>query len=109
MYVLQSNVHGAHGYAQLFEAREEIEQVVWCQSELCRFDRLRGECEGGQRERCCPYARGRGCGRACGPRRGGGGGCDALAIFRGLPLQLQSIGERFFVCSHKVGQVLGDG
>jgi hypothetical protein len=48
--VFQANFHGPHIDTQFFEAREEIEEVVGSQSQLCRLDIMRGEVEGSERE-----------------------------------------------------------
>lgn len=46
MNILQSNIHRAHGYREIFESGEEIEEVVRGQGKFSGFDSLRGEFQG---------------------------------------------------------------
>lgn len=45
MDVLKSHVHGPNVNSQVFELGEQIIEVVWCESKLCRLDILRGKGE----------------------------------------------------------------
>jgi hypothetical protein len=46
MNILQPHIHRAHGYREVFEAGEEIEEVVRGEGKFSRFDGLRREFQG---------------------------------------------------------------
>lgn len=39
MNILKADIHGAYGNGGLFKAREQIEQVMWSQSQFRWLDR----------------------------------------------------------------------
>ena len=96
MNILQSNIHRAHGYREIFESGEEIEEVVRGQGKFSGFDSLRGEFQGTKWQGCCQSRWGRARRRA---RLSG-------RIFARLTFQLKRVGECLLMGSYKTGEIL---
>lgn len=100
--ILQPDIHRANRNGQVFELGEEVEQVVWSESEFGRLDVLGGELE-------CPEGQGR-CqsqgGREGGAGRGRGGGRLWGYSILGLAAKLEGVCKSLFMCTDKAGQVL---
>lgn len=114
MQVLEADLHRADFNAELFEAGEEVEEVVGREGELRRLAALRGQVEGAEGERRGERARCRGgCRGAFGDGRRPGqlDGADAVggAMAGWLPAELQGIGEGLFVGPHKGSEMLERG